>query len=89
MTLRGFPLVVQAALFTIIPFLANEAFGPDDIEAMSRALDDVCRELDVKCDVTAKEVIADRIIELARRGERSATKLRDRLLHEANGDTGS
>jgi hypothetical protein len=32
----------------------------------------------------AKETIAVRIIELARRGERSPTKLRDRVLHEAN-----
>ena len=73
---------------TIIPFLQNDAFEPDDIKAMSKALDDVCRELNVNGHGSAEEIIADRIIELARRGERSATKLRDRLLQEANGGTG-
>jgi hypothetical protein len=33
-------------------------------------------------------LVAMRIIDLARRGERSPTKLRDRLLAEANGGTG-
>jgi hypothetical protein len=35
----------------------------------------------------AKETIAVRIIELARCGERSPTKLRDRVLREANDAT--
>jgi hypothetical protein len=73
---------------TIIPFMVDTVFGPDDIKAMSMALDDVCRELRVNGDGHAKEIIAGRIIELARRGERSPTKLRDRVLHEANGGTG-
>jgi hypothetical protein len=72
---------------TIIPFMVDDVFGPDDIKAMSMALDDVCRELQVNGD-GHKEIIAGRIIELARRGERSPTKLRDRVLQEANGGTG-
>ena len=71
----------------ILPFLpAHEAsFDPDDITAMSSALDDVCKELKLGADTTARETVAVRIIELARRGERSRTKLRDCVLAEASG----
>jgi hypothetical protein len=74
---------------TIIPFLRDGAalrdsvFDPQDIKAMSMALDDVCEVLKLRHDSSAKEVIAARIIDLARRGERSPTRLRDRVLHEA------
>jgi hypothetical protein len=64
------------------------AFDPHDIRVMSMALDEVCKALGINGDRTAKEVVAIRIIELARRGERSPTKLRDRLLAEANGGSG-
>jgi hypothetical protein len=50
---------------------------------MSRALDDVCAALNLKDDSAAREVVAARIIDLARCGERSPTRLRDRVLHEA------
>jgi hypothetical protein len=66
----------------IIPFLNNEAFEPQDIKAMSTALDDVCRVLKVR-DASSQQVFATRIIDLARRGERSPMRLRDRLLQEA------
>ena len=73
---------------TILPFLRNEffrdsVFEPHDIKAMSIALDDVCEVLKLQDDGPAQEVIAARIIDLARRGERSPTRLRDRVLHEA------
>ena len=74
---------------TILPFLKDEpAFDPTDIQAMSMALEDACKALNVQGEATAREVIATRIVELARRGERSPTKLRDRVLAEANGGTG-
>jgi hypothetical protein len=66
----------------------NPFFGPSDINAMSIALDEVCKALRLDGNAKAKEVVAIRIIELARRGERSPTRLRDRLLTEANGGTG-
>ena len=73
---------------TISPFLEGQpAFDPTDIQAMSMALDDVSAALSLDGDVKATEIVAARIIELARRGERSPTKLRDRLLAEANGVT--
>jgi hypothetical protein len=68
---------------TIIPFLRDGAFDPKDITAMSMALDDVCATLRLRDDSAAKQVIATRIIDLARKGERSPTLLRDRILHEA------
>jgi hypothetical protein len=72
---------------TILRYLQEDAFQPKDLKAMSMALDDVCKELKLDGDPTAKETVAVRIIELARCGERSPTKLRDRLLYEANART--
>ena len=75
----------------INPFLKKDepVFGPDDITAMSMALEDVCNALNLQPDSDrAREIIATRIIELARRGERSPTKLRDHVLSDANGGTG-
>jgi hypothetical protein len=69
---------------TILRYLQEEAFQPNDVKAMSMALDDVCKELQLDDNASAKETVAVRIIELARCGERSPTKLRDRVLHEAN-----
>jgi len=74
----------------ILPFLRDAgAFDPDDIKAMSLAYEDVCKALDINGDARARETIATRIIELARRGERSPTPLRDRVLKEAGSSTAS
>jgi hypothetical protein len=68
----------------IVPFLKGEpAFDPADIKAMSMAPDDVCKALLLNGDERAKETVAVRIIELAGRGERSPTRVRDRVLAEA------
>lgn len=69
---------------TILPFVKDGVFDQQAITAMSMALDDVCEMLSLRDDSSAKEVIAIRIIDLARAGERSPTRLRDRILHEAN-----
>ena len=68
---------------TIIPILQDEAFGPDALQAMSTALEEVCRVLKLDHDQGAREVMAVRIIELARSGERDPERLRDRVLREA------
>ena len=60
-------------------------FGPEATAAMGIALDQVCNVLRVGSNADAREIIATRIIELARRGERDAKKLRDRVLMEAGG----
>jgi hypothetical protein len=69
---------------TILPFVKDGVFDQKDITAMSMALDDVCKMLNLPDDNSAKEVIASRIVDLARAGERNPTRLRDRILHEAN-----
>ena len=68
---------------TIIPFLQDEAFDPEALRAMSTALEEVCQTLRVNGDQHAREVMALRIIELARRGERDPELLRDRVLRES------
>lgn len=73
---------------TILPFGSAGAFEPKDIEAMSLAYEEVCNALHINGDAGARETIAARVIELARRGERRPTALRDRVLAEANGGTG-
>jgi len=69
---------------TILPFVKDGVFDQKDITAMSMALDDVCKILNLQDDNSAKEVIASRIVDLARAGERNPTRLRDRILHEAD-----
>jgi hypothetical protein len=68
----------------ILPFVKDGVFDDKDITAMSAALDDVCKILNLRDDSAAREVIAIRIIDLARAGERSPARLRDRILHEAD-----
>ena len=68
---------------TIIPFVQDNAFDPDALRAMSTALEEVCRKLEVNGDRRAREAMAVRIIALARRGERDPERLSDRLLREA------
>lgn len=75
-----------ATMAAILPFLRRDdgVFDPKDITAMSTALDDICKELKLRDDGAAREVIAVRIIDLAKSGERSSTRLRDRVLQEAH-----
>ena len=70
---------------SILAYIQNEAYSPSDINTMSAALDDVCEALKINGDAIAREVIAVRIVELARRGERDRRKLTERLVAEANG----
>jgi hypothetical protein len=66
-----------------ITSLENGAFGPETAEAMAATVEEVCQTLGVNSDLPVREIIAIRIIELARRGERDTRKLRDRLLRGA------
>jgi hypothetical protein len=66
----------------------NLAFGPQDIDAMSAALDAVCQLLNIGTNTTARELIALRIIEFARRGERTREVLQERLLADARSGSG-
>jgi ABC-type hemin transport system substrate-binding protein len=67
---------------TIVPFLQGRAFGPPDIQAMSKALEDVCRILSLPEKAKSeRELLAKKIVALAQQGE-SAALLRDRVLRE-------
>ena len=64
--------------------LSGGAFEPEDIEAMSLAFEAACKALKIQPGATReREAIAVRIIELCRRGERSPTRLTERVLKEA------
>ena len=60
------------------------AFGPVAIEAMSKAFEEACIALQVYAgDEKGREIIATRIIDLARNGLIDPTALRDRIIAEA------
>jgi hypothetical protein len=62
----------------------QSAFGPAAIEAMSKAFEEICNTLQVFAgDEKGREIIATRIIDLARGGVVDARALRDRVLAEA------
>ncbi len=64
-------------------FLKEAVFDPEINSIMSTAFEDVCKTLDVsgRSDVT-KEMIATRIIQLARSGEADPIVLRKKVLSE-------
>ena len=69
----------------LIPNLQERsAFDPEAIHVMSRAFDEVCAALRISADDRGRTAVAVRIIELARRGEFNADRLRDRVLRESN-----
>jgi hypothetical protein len=58
-------------------------FAPNDILAMSTALDDVCKVLNLPDKAASeRELIAKKIIAFAHQGKRDAALLRDRTLRE-------
>jgi len=68
---------------SILPFARNEAFDPDEVALMSRAFDAAWKELTDMGHVSTapyqakqtREILAKRIIDLARRGERDPARL--------------
>jgi hypothetical protein len=67
----------------IVPFLEGKVFGPQDIQAMSTALENVCDTLNLADEAKReRELLAKKIIAVARQGERNAALLRDRVLRE-------
>jgi hypothetical protein len=67
----------------IQPFLANQAFEPEVIRAMSHALEGACEALGLRLrDDPATRMVAKKIIEFAQRGVRDPDTLRDMVLKE-------
>jgi len=65
------------------PCLRDAVFEPEEIHALAVAVDDICREMDLPATATvAREVIATRVIDLAREGLIDPAHLKGRVLHE-------
>jgi hypothetical protein len=60
----------------VVPFSQDVFFGPDGTRAMGAAFDKACRSLPGQPDIV-KEVIAKRIIDLARAGDSDPDHLCD------------
>ncbi len=62
----------------------KHAFEPAEIEAMSRAFREICTALNLFAgDTYAREIVATRIIDLARAGMTDADAIRSRVLAES------
>jgi hypothetical protein len=61
--------------------LQDAAFGPDEIAVMVAAFEDALRDLKLanRADPAA-EIVARKIIELAKQGERDPVRLRERVV---------
>jgi hypothetical protein len=67
----------------IRPYLAGQAFEPENIREMSLALENVCETLALRlADDTNTRLVASKIIELAQRGVRDAPTLTAMTLKE-------
>jgi hypothetical protein len=78
-----------AKRFTQRNIPAEPAFPPEVIDAMSSAFDEVCERLAIPETADApREMVAFRIVELARKGERDPERLRDEALRTIGGLTG-
>jgi hypothetical protein len=66
-----------------MPF-SKHRIDPADIEAMRAAFKKVCDTLLLKCDVDdpMTEIIADKIVALAKAGEHDADRLAELVLHD-------
>lgn len=61
----------------------HAAFEPEAIDAMSQALEKVCKALHINGQIQDREVVATRIIDLARSGVVDAKELSERVIAEA------
>jgi hypothetical protein len=68
---------------TIVPFLKDRVFGPQDIEAMSTAFEGLCETLNLPDEAKGeRERLTKKIIALARQGDCSAAVLCRGILRE-------
>ena len=76
---------MEALMITIHSDLEKQtAFDPEAIRTMSQAFQDACNALHIFAgDQHGRQVIATRIVDLARAGVVDARTLRDRVLMEA------
>src|SRR5437660_11468522 len=66
-----------------VPLFTDGVFDQKDIQAMSTALEEVCKILNLTDSVgSERELLAKKIVGLANQGHRDAALLRDRMLRE-------
>lgn len=71
---------------SILPFVPRVVFDDADTRIMGEAFDAACREIrGAGQPFRVREVMAKRIIDAARAGERDVTRLRDAALSALNG----
>jgi hypothetical protein len=71
-------LRVGGIVSSIIQFLEDSSFDPETTRVMSQAFDAACRELnDGGQPLIVREVLAQRIIQAAKEGERNPVRLRE------------
>jgi hypothetical protein len=69
----------------IDPFLSEGVFKPEEVHDLAVAFDDICREMDLPiAAIVAREVVATRVIDLARDGLIDPAQLKERVLHEVS-----
>ncbi len=68
----------------ILPFMRDQSvFEPETTQAMASAFDEVCRALKLTESATnEREIVASKIIDLARRGERSSLALAECVMRD-------
>jgi hypothetical protein len=73
---------MEGAMTSIVPFISNAVFEPADIKTMSNAYDKAIEDVYGfgHPNKIVGEIIAARIIALAKGGERDANRLRERAL---------
>ena len=69
----------------LTPYLKGAVFDPQAIEAMNRAFEALCKSLQLT-DRTDKqaEIVARKVIDLGRAGERDPQRIHDRVLLDVN-----
>jgi hypothetical protein len=79
--------VSSAAMASIIPFIPHGVFDESATRAMGEAFDAACAELqDSNLSELVREIIAGRIIEAARHGERDPMRLCSIAIAAISGD---
>jgi len=74
---------LRSSAMPITPFLRGQAFGPEIIEAMGMALENVCATLGLRNKSDPLTIlVAQTIIELAERGINTADQLSEAALTE-------
>ena len=67
------------------PLGRDAVFEPDETHAMALAFDEICRAMQLpEASTVPRELVAMRVIELAREGMLDPTLLKARVLHEVS-----